>query len=79
MLAPTLALGQGCATTTVTGPEGQTEAVYKFGKLRAEESKDISTVYQAVVKALIELEPQPENGKSRTTVNKKQNIVFFIF
>ncbi len=56
MLAATLILGQGCATTTLTGPEGQTEAVYKFGKLTAEEPKDISTVYQAAEKALAELE-----------------------
>jgi hypothetical protein len=54
--AAILVLGQGCATTTVTGPEGQTEAVYKFGKLTAEEPKDISTVYQAAEKALVELE-----------------------
>ena len=56
MLAATLVLGQGCTTTTVTGPEGQTEAVYKFGKLTVEEPKDIGTVYQAAEKALAELE-----------------------
>lgn len=56
MLAATLVLGHGCTTTTVTGPEGQTEAVYKFGKLTADEPKDIGTVYQAAEKALAELE-----------------------
>src|SRR4030042_6369066 len=56
MLAATLILGYGCATTTVTGTEGQTEAIYKFGKLTAEEPKDITTVYQAAEAALNELE-----------------------
>ncbi len=56
LLAATLVLVHGCTTTTVTGPEGQTEATYKFGKLTAEEPKDISTVYQAAEKALAELE-----------------------
>jgi hypothetical protein len=56
VLAFALILGQGCTTTTVTGPEGQTDAVYKLGKLTAEEPRDISTVYQAAEKALAELE-----------------------
>ena len=55
LLAATIVLGQGCKTTLV-GPEGQTAAVYKFGKLSAEEQKDIGSVYQATIDALTELE-----------------------
>ena len=56
MLVSILVLGQGCTTTTVTGPEGETDAVYKLGKLTAEEPRDISAVYQASERALAELE-----------------------
>lgn len=56
MLVSILVLGHGCTTTNVTGPEGQTDAVYKLGKLTAEEPKNISTVYRAAEAALTELE-----------------------
>ncbi len=55
LLVTAIVLGQGCKTTIV-GPEGQTAAVYKLGKLSAEEPKDIDSVYQATIAALTELE-----------------------
>jgi hypothetical protein len=55
LLAAALVLGQGCKTTLV-GPEGQTAAVYSYGKLSAEEPKDINSVYQATIGALTGLE-----------------------
>lgn len=55
LLAASLLLGQGCKTTVI-GPEGQTVATYRLGKLSAEEPKDINAVYEATIKALTELE-----------------------
>jgi len=55
MLVVSVILGQGC-TTTVIGPEGQTSAVYRYGKLSTEEPKGMNAVYQATEKALADLE-----------------------
>lgn len=55
LLAASLLLGQGCKTTVI-GPEGQTVATYRLGKLSAEEPKDINAVYEAALEALTELE-----------------------
>jgi hypothetical protein len=55
LLAATVLLTPGC-TTTIAGPEGQTTAVYRLGKLTATEPEDISTVYQATEAALAGLE-----------------------
>ena len=55
LLLAAILLGQGCKTTVV-GPEGQTVATYRLGKLSAEEPKDINAVYQATLDALSELE-----------------------
>jgi len=55
LLAMTVVLGQSCKTT-VTGPEGQTSAIYQLGKLSAEEPAGITAVYQAAEKALTDLE-----------------------
>ena len=55
LLVVAMVLGQGCKTTVI-GPEGQTVATYRFGKLSAEEPKDINSVYQATLEAMTELE-----------------------
>lgn len=55
LLVASIVLGQGCKTTVI-GPEGQTVATYRLGKLSAEEPKDINAVYQATLEALTELE-----------------------
>ncbi|MFC1636472.1 DUF3568 family protein [Planctomycetota bacterium] len=55
LLVAAILLGQGCKTTVI-GPEGQTVATYRLGKLSAEEPKDINAVYQATLEALTELE-----------------------
>jgi len=55
LLVAAILLGQGCKTTVI-GPEGQTVATYRLGKLSAEEPKDINAVYQATLQALTELE-----------------------
>jgi sRNA-binding carbon storage regulator CsrA len=55
LLVASILLGQGCKTT-VMGPEGQTVATYRLGKLSTEEPKDINAVYQATLEALTELE-----------------------
>ena len=55
LLVAAMFLGQSCKTTVI-GPEGQTVATYRLGKLSAEEPKDINAVYQATLEALTELE-----------------------
>ena len=55
LLLSAMLFGQGCKTTVI-GPEGQTVATYRLGKLSAEEPKDINAVYQATLEALTELE-----------------------
>jgi len=47
-------LGIGC-TTTVINPGTDSSAMYRFGKLTAEENKDISSVYRAVEASATEL------------------------
>ena len=55
LLAAIVVMGQGCKTTLV-GPEGKTSAVYSLGRLSAEESSDIDSLYNATLSALTELE-----------------------
>jgi len=55
LLAVTTVWGCGCKTTMV-GPEGQTKAIYEWGRLTAEEPNNINAVYQATEKALTALE-----------------------
>ena len=55
LLAAAIMPGQGCKTILV-GSEGQTAAVYRLGRLSAEEPKNIGAVYQATIDALTELE-----------------------
>jgi len=55
LLLSAMLLGQGCKTTVI-GPEGQTVATYRLGKLSTKEPKDINAVYQATLEALTELE-----------------------
>lgn len=55
LLAAIVVMGQGCKTTLV-GPEGQTSAVYRLGKLSAEEASDIDSLYNATMNSLTELE-----------------------
>ena len=53
LLTSTL-LGFGC-TTTVINPGTDSSATHRFGRLTAEEGKDIATVYQATEVAMNEL------------------------
>ena len=45
----------GCQTTKIVGPDGETQAVYSRGNLKATEDKPISVVNAAVLKAMDEL------------------------
>ncbi len=44
----------GC-TTTVTNPGTDNSATYRFGRLTAQEARDITTVYQAAEAAMTDL------------------------
>jgi uncharacterized protein DUF3568 len=44
----------GC-TTTVTNPGTDSSATYRFGRLTAQEARDITTVYQAAETAMTDL------------------------
>jgi hypothetical protein len=47
-------IGSGC-TTTVMNPGTDSSATYRFGVLKAEENRDISSVYQAAEAAVADL------------------------
>jgi cytidylate kinase len=55
VLVVSVILGQGCKTTVI-GTEGETSAVYRYGKLSTKEPKGMNAVYQATEKALADLE-----------------------
>ncbi|UCG59740.1 MAG: DUF3568 family protein [Phycisphaerales bacterium] len=55
LLVATMWLGPGCKTTVIE-PGTETSATYRLGKLTAAEPKGIGAVYQAVEKAMADLE-----------------------
>ena len=54
LLLTTSLLGIGC-TTTVINPGTDSSAMYRFGRLTAEEARDITSVYEAAEEAVNEL------------------------
>ena len=54
LLLTTILLGIGC-TTTVINPGTDSSATYRFGRLTAEEDRDIGSVYGAAEAAVDEL------------------------
>ncbi len=54
LLLTTMLLGFGC-TTTVMNPGTDSSATYRFGRLTAEENKDIGSVYGAAETAVNQL------------------------